>query len=218
MNEGSLHAALKTRYAERGSKEEFELEGFVVDIRSGEGIVEIQTGSFGAMGSKLDRLLPDHQVLVVHPIARRITLARKGMADRRSPKRGRLHDLFDELVSIPTLIDHPNFSLEVVMVDERRVKVHDPSLRRRRGGWRTVDRQLLDVVATHRFESADDLMAFLPDDLPETFTTADICAEQPFGRPTAQKIAYCLRALDKIAVVDRGRTGYRYVLTGDTAA
>lgn len=212
MNEGSLHAALKTHYSERESQNEFELDGFVVDIRSGEGIVEIQTGSFGALGSKLDRLLPEHKVLVVHPIARRITLARKGMADRRSPKRGQLHDLFDELVSIPTMIDHPNFALEVVMVDERRVKVHDPQMRRRRGGWRTVDRQLLEVVTTHRFESADDLMAFLPRDLPEVFTTADMCADQPFARATAQKIAYCLKALDKIAVVDRTRAGYRYVL------
>jgi hypothetical protein len=165
------------------------------------------------MGTKLDRLLPDHQILVVHPIAASITLVRPGMDDRRSPKRGHVHDVLDELVSIPSLLDHPNFTLEVVMVEERRLKVHDASLRRRRGGWRTVDRQLVDVVSTHRFDSPADIAELLPSPLPDVFTTADIARASRFSKDVAQKLAYCLRACEIIEVTDRTKAGYHYRMT-----
>ena len=57
LNEGSLHAALKERYAEPGDEFEVPLDGFVIDIRRPGQLIEIQTSSFKAMGRKLDRLL-----------------------------------------------------------------------------------------------------------------------------------------------------------------
>ena len=144
LNEGSLHAALKRHFADPGDQFEVPFGRFVVDLVKAAGserelLVEIQTGSFGAMGTKLDHLLGEHRLLLVHPIAVRTRLERKSSA-RLSPKRGSIYSLFDELVSIPTLLDHPNLSLEVVLFEERRVQVHDAALRRRRGGYRRVDR------------------------------------------------------------------------------
>jgi len=176
----------------------------------GQDLIEIQTGSFGAMGTKLDRLLPSHKVTVVYPIATTVTLSRQGMTDRRSPKHGALHDVFEELVSLPTMLDHPNFSLEVVLVCERRSKVRDPALRRGRGGWRTVDRRLESVEDIVRFDNAGDLDNFLPDNLPEVFTTAHMAAGSPYGRDVAQKVAYCLKRLDRIEVVGRDVAGFHY--------
>ena len=214
LNEGSLHAALKQWYGAPGDCYEVEVDGFIVDIarrsEHGEDIVEIQTSSFGAMGTKLDKLLVNHRILLVYPIASTVTLVRPGMANRRSPKRGYLYDLFDELVSIPTMLDHPNLALEVVLLNERRLKVHDPLIRRRRGGWRTVDRCLDSIESTHRFDESRDLDCFLADGLPDVFTTADMARTGTYNRATAQKIAYCLRALDRLDVVDRDSAGYHY--------
>jgi hypothetical protein len=211
LNEGSLHAALKQRYARPGDQFEVGLEGMIIDlVRAGNELVEVQTGSVGAMGSKLDRLLSSYQVLVVHPIPVETILVRNGHADRRSPKKGSVLDIFAELVSIPTLIDHPNLTIDVVLTREERVKVEDPTMRRRRGGWRTVDRRLVEVIDVHRLSGADDLDEFVPTGLPEIFTTADLARCGRFRRNTAQQIAYCMKALERFELIDRSRDGYRY--------
>ena len=57
LNESSLHAQLKQLLSEQGDEFEVDLDGFVIDIRRGDLLIEVQTGSFGAMGRKLDRLL-----------------------------------------------------------------------------------------------------------------------------------------------------------------
>lgn len=231
LNEGSLHRALKEHYACPGDEFEVPIGDFVVDIRrglSGAGgplaiargdgvdggrsarrgrprVVEIQTGSFKAMGRKLDHLLDEHDVLVVYPVAARTVLRRRDGSSRRSPKRGSVYSLFDELVSLPTMIDHPALSIDVVLAEIGRVQVTDASARRGRGGYRTVDRRLEGIVAVESFASVDDLCRLIPDGLPDEFTTADLAQVAGVDRATAQKMAYCFRPLGVFEEV--GRTG-----------
>lgn len=218
LNEGSLHVALKEIYAEPGDRFELPLDRFVIDIArpdgSGQLLIEIQTGSFGAMGRKLDHLLPDHRILLVHPVAVASYLVRGDAKPRRSPKRGSVYDVFGQLVSIPTLLDHPNLTLDIVLVNVDKVQEHDPKARRGRGGYRTVDRRLRKVVETHRFETPRDLLTLMPEGLPEIFTTADLARLGTFSRPVAQQMAYCFRALGFFEELDRTRAGYRYRLVG----
>ncbi|MGF1597608.1 MAG: hypothetical protein ACFCVK_11875 [Acidimicrobiales bacterium] len=210
LNEGSLHAALKELYAEPGDEFEFALDGFVIDIRRRDRLIEIQTGSFGAMGRKLDRLLSGHRVLVVHPLAVETYLHKGEAKPRRSPKRRTLYSMFDELVSMPTLLDHPHFELEIVLTVEDRIQVEDADLRRRRGGWRTVDRRLREVRSRHRFRTVDDLVPLVPPELPAVFNTADLAAATGISRPSAQKMAFCLRATGLFDPVRRTRQGVEY--------
>lgn len=186
------------------------LGGFVIDIRRGDLLIEIQTGSFAAMGNKLDRLLAEHRMLLVHPIAVETHLVKPGARPRRSPKRGSIHGLFEELVSIPTLLDHPNLSIEVALVSVTKVQEADPTMRRGRGGFRTTDRILREVIERQRFDRATDLLTLVPDDLPAEFTTADLATRAGIGRDVAQRIAYCLRALGLFTEVGRTKAGVRY--------
>lgn len=186
------------------------LEGFVIDIRRGDLLIEVQTGSFGAMGRKLDRLLADFQIQLVHPVPTATYLHKPGAKPRRSPTKGSLYSVLDELVSIPTLLDHPNLTLDVLLVTIDKHQVHDPKARRGRGGWRTVDKQLRSIEATHHFEDTADFLSLMPTGLPVGFTTADIATAGGFSRDVAQKLAYCLRALDYIEVMDRKKSGYQY--------
>ena len=211
LNEGSLHAALKPRYTRPGDELEAPLDGFVIDIRRPGLLVEIQTASFHAMGPKLDALLGAHRMLVVHPIAVETYLQRPGKKLRKSPKRQSVYQLFDELVSIPTLLDHPNLSLEVVLVSVLRVEAPDAKTRRGRRGYRTVDTQLREVLGVHRFETARDLAALLPAALPSCFTTRDLAEHARVPRPLAQRMTYCLRFLELISEVRRSRSGIHYV-------
>ena len=128
LNERSLHRALKERYAVAGSETERVVDGFVTDVVADGRIVEIQTGGFGPLRNKLSRLLDAYPVTLVHPIARDRYIVK--MADdqaqpptrRRSPKHGSVFDVFSTLVSIPSLLAHPNLTLEVVMTVEEEVR------------------------------------------------------------------------------------------------
>lgn len=212
LNEGSIHVALKELVAEPGDEFEVRLDNFVIDIRRGDLLIEVQTQSFAAMGRKLDALLDRHCIRIVHPVAVATFLHRPSKPVRRSPKKGNRFSILDELVSVPTLIDHPGFSVDVVLMDVDRYQRHDPKARRGRGGWRTVDKRIRRIDRWERFESGSDVLAMLPSGLPEVFTTADIASGGSIARGSAQKLAYVLRALDLITLIGADRGGYRYRL------
>jgi hypothetical protein len=215
LNEGSLHASLKAHYAEPGDLFEVPVEGFVIDLVRAHGqpdelLIEIQTGSFGALGAKFDRLLATRRILLVHPIAIESVLHKPDRRPRRSPKHGSVYSLFDELVSIPTLLDHPNLELEVVLVRVAKHQVKDRRVKRGRGGYRTTDRTLDSILETRRFKTIQDLLELVPDGLPETFTTADLAATGVLSRDEAQRLAYCLKACGLFESIGRTRAGYNY--------
>lgn len=210
LNEGSLHAALKDWYAKPGDRFEVPLNGFVIDIVRENLLIEVQTSSFKSMGRKLDRLLEGHQILLVYPVAVGTWLNRPGKSPRKSPKRGSVYSLFDELVSVPTLLDNPNLTLDVVLANVNKHQIEDPKARRGRGGFRTVDRSVREIVERRRFSTVDDLCDLIPDGLPEEFTTADLAAAGSFGRDVAQRMAYCFRPLGIFEEIGRSKAGYIY--------
>lgn len=189
---------------------EVELGGFVIDIYRAGLLIEIQTVSFAAMGRKLDRLLPEHEIWIVHPIAVETVLHKPGARPRRSPRRGDIYSLFDELVSVPTLLDHPHLTIEVALVAVDKHQVPDPGLRRGRGGWRTVDRSLREIRSRHHFASIDDLAALVPSGLAPVFTTAELALAAGTTLDRARKMAYCLRANNVFTAVGRTRQGVQY--------
>ena len=55
LREGPLHAAVKALLAEPGDRLEVPVGRFVIDLVRADGeLVEVQTGGFGALGTKLD--------------------------------------------------------------------------------------------------------------------------------------------------------------------
>lgn len=210
LNEGSLHRQLKELVSEPGDRFEVELGKYVIDIvRQGE-LIEIQIGPLGPLGPKLDALLDQHDVTVVHPISVSTWLHKDGAPARRSPIRRSIYNIFDDLVSIPTLIDHPRFSLEVVLIEEDTMRTYDPTLRRKRGGWRTTDRSMRTMLGRRGFVTAVELAELIPDSLPDPFTTADLATAAGIARPVAQRMAYCFRALGTFVAGRHTRSGVEY--------
>jgi hypothetical protein len=93
---------------------------FVIDLVRADGeLVEVQTGGFGALGTKLDALLDEHRVRVVHPVAAEGRIVRvdehgEVASVRQSPKRPTALEVFDELVAFPSVLTHPNLTIEVL--------------------------------------------------------------------------------------------------------
>ncbi len=177
-------------------------------------LIEIQSGPLGPLRAKLKRLLPDHRVRVVKPVilerrvVRRARVNGPDLSARRSPKRGAVVDLFDDLVGLARILPDPNLDIEVlpVAIDEIRV------IRRRPPGYQVVDRCLVKILEVFRIENPADLWKLLPGDQAwsEPFTTADIANR--IDRPLwlAQRVAYCLRLSEAAQVVGKRGNSWIY--------
>lgn len=219
LNEKALHASLKQWYARPGDRFEVPVGGFVIDIVRDDLLIEIQTGSFAAIKSKLSHLVRSHPVRLVYPIVREKWILRPANGDsgrfvrRKSPKRGRVEDLFREMVSIPHLLPHRNFSFEVLMIQEEQARRYEGKRQWRRKGWAIEARRLLDVVDRRLFEEPADWRRFLPEGL-ESFTTEDLATAMDTGRDLAQKMAYCLREGRVIELIGKRGRANLYRITG----
>jgi hypothetical protein len=213
--ETSLHRSLKDRYASgEVERREVRIAGFRIDAIDEAGrLIEIQSGALGPLCGKLERLLPQHRLRIVKPVvlSRRLfqASAQGGsiLSVRRSPKRGSLVDIFDDLMGVVRIFPHTNLDIEIlgVTIDEVRIA------RRRRPGYTVADRRLGEIRETATLARACDLWSLLPavsdDDQP--FTTAELARR--IGRPVwfAQRVAYCLRKTGAARVV--GKTGNRLI-------
>jgi hypothetical protein len=223
LNEKPLHASLKQWYARPEDRFEVALGGFVIDIVRGDLLIEIQTGSFSAIKSKLTSLVQSHPVRLVYPIVQEKWIVRPAAEDgghdggrvirRKSPKRGRLEDLFWEMVSIPQLLSHRNFSLEVLMIRAEEARRYEGRRRWRRGGWALEERRLLEVLDRRLFEEPADWRGLLPAGL-ESFTTSDLAAALGTSRDLAQKMAYCLREGGVVELAGRRGRAHLYRAAG----
>lgn len=188
-NESSLHNSLKTLYCSiYDGQTEVEMDGHVYDILTKNGnVVEIQTKNLTKLLPKiLDTIDKGRNVKLVHPvvITRRILLLDEHgnkISNRKSPKRGCIYDIFEELTGIYPVLLNPHFSLEVVEIEmtEERVRtkhnVQSKNKRRRfRKNWNKTNKKLDKIINTRRFNSAKDYIDLLPKSLPQEFCAKDL--------------------------------------------
>jgi hypothetical protein len=217
LREKPLHEALKRAYALPGDSIEAPVGRYIVDILRGDQVIEIQTGNFAPLRTKVATLVLDHDVLLVAPVPLRKTIVRlaadgSSLTTRRSPKRGAVVDVFTDLVSFPHLVGHPRFALEIALTSEEESWRQDARRGWRRRGWVVDHRRLIEVVERVRIASVQDLTALLPSGLPEPFTTADLARSIGRRRVLAQRMAYCLAKAGAIVPVGRTGEGVRYVV------
>jgi len=208
MVESSLHEAIKRWYSKPGDKLEANMEGFLIDIVRYGLLIEIQTRSFSSIKAKLLDLVPRHRVRLIHPVAEKkwiVRLDESGaeLSRRRSPRRGRVEDVFLELVYMPGLMKEPNFSLEVLLVHAEEVLIDDGRGSWRRRRWSIHDRRLLEVVGGAVFERPSDFLGLLPASVPDAFTTRDLADASGLRMNIAQKMVYSLRHMGVLEVTGR---------------
>lgn len=216
MKESTLHAQLKHWYARPGDHLEEPVDGYLIDIVRDDLLIEIQTRNFSAIKSKLEQLLEKHPVRIVHPIAlekwiiRKERGARTNITRRKSPRRGRIEDLFFQLIRFPHFVTHPNFSLEVLLTQEEEIRVNDGKGSWRRRGWSIHDRRIIRVVDNHILQGAKDYLIFIPDDLPEEFNTHEFAVASDLPKHLAYKMVYCLRKMTLLEKTRKQARSYLY--------
>ena len=133
------------------------------------------------------------------------------LSKRKSPKKGRVEEVFDELIYLPKLIKKSNFSLDVLLINSEEVLIDDGLESWRRRKWSVLDKRLLKVVDNVMFNSPKDFLELLPKMLSFPFTVAELAKELRLRLSLAQRMAYCLRKMDVIKLVGKRGRAFLYV-------
>jgi hypothetical protein len=224
--ETSLHRQLKQHYAAEGAQCEVVLAGYRIDAVVDGRLFEIQHGSLAAIRDKIAALLAKHKVTVVKPIVatkQLVKLDKRGGAEisrRLSPKRGRVLDVFDELVYFTRVFPHKRLTLEVALVEveELRYPGHGRRRRRRENDFQIEDQRLIRIAETHTFRTLGDIRRLLPVEIPATFHTGHLATAMKIPRGIAQRITYCLRETGGVRVVGKEGNAILYRYTRRAAA
>lgn len=191
-NESSLHNSLKTLYCSiYDGQTEVEKDGHIYDIVTKNGnVVEIQTKNLTKLLPKiLDTIEKGRNIKVVHPVivTKRILLLDENgnkISNRKSPKKGCIYDIFEELTGIYPVLLNPHFSLEIIEIEmtEERVRtkhnVQSKNKRRRfRRNWNKTNKKLDKILGTTIFNKKEDYLALLSKTLPENFCAKDLAKE-----------------------------------------
>jgi hypothetical protein len=210
MNEYSLHSEIKKVYSLPGDQFEVKLDNYIVDILRENLVIEFQTKNFSALKEKLQVLTEKHQVRLVYPLTQKkwITYVTKDQVvldKRKSPRKGRLTDLFRELIMIPDMIGEENFSLEVLFIDEEEVRCNDGKGSWRRRGISIKERKLLKVNDRILFQTKADYLKILPPGLNGVFTNRELAKLSKISVRVARQITYCLRKGGVIRLAEKKR-------------
>ena len=217
QNERSLHAAIKEWYSRPGDGFEEKVDNYVVDIVRDDVLVEIQTKNLSAIQRKLRILTQNHPVRLVYPIPKEKWIVRvsksgeKILSKRRSPKKGKVSDIFSELVFIPDLIREDNFTLEILMIQEEEIRCDDGKGSWWRRGMSIRDRRLIDVLEQIPFSTNKDFRRFLPRTLAQPFSNKLLAEKMKDSLYLAQKITYCLKKMGLLREV--GKKGNELLFT-----
>lgn len=209
MTEYSLHSEIKHWYMASGDKLEVKVDDFIIDVLRENLLIEIQTENFSAIKKKLKKLLLNsNQIRLVYPIAQLkwiVHVSRSGefVRRRKSPKKGKVTDLFYELVHAPSLMKNRNFSLEVLLIEEEEIRCSDGRGSWRRRGDSVKNRKLLKVFDRIVFENSNDFLEFIPEELDNRFTNKVLAQKLGVSVRLAQKITYCLRKMGAISVAGK---------------
>jgi len=212
-SEYSLHAQLKEYLARPGDRLEAVIEGKVVDLVRADGeLVEVQTGHLGQIKPKvLEFAGKGYRVRVVYPVSavrelRRLDpVTNEVLSTRKSPKRGDIYSLFDELVHAPEFVAAVNVAVEVLMIHSVETKTRDGSGSWWRRGDRTVDRELVEVLSSRSFQTSHEWLALIPENLEPPWSSETLGEALGIGPARARKILYCFSRAGLLA--ESGKRG-----------
>ena len=209
LNESSLHRELKEIYKNPGDELEVKLGKYLIDIVRENLLVEIQIKNFSAIRSKLEFLLQNHRVLLVHPIIRDkwiLSLDLKSnqvMRRNLSPKHCSFENIFEELLRIPHLISHPNLIIELVLIQAEEIRVNDGKGSWRRGGWSIQDLRLVKILDHKIYSNPKQFLELIPVDLNIPFTNQNLANYLKKPIKLASMTTYSLRKMGLIEVVGK---------------
>lgn len=213
LSERRLHSILKFYYESDPSLHEIKIGRYFADILTGNQIIEVQTGDLGRLGKKLNVFLKDHNVTVVHPLAKNSTVIRidqetgECISRRKSPYHANIYSAVSQLYRIRPYLSDPNLALRLVFITVEEYRTPNCGKRGRHRGSVRLERFPQEILYEIDLSTPEDYRIFLPSGLPEQFTSGDL-----------KRITKCpnssllLTVLTSVGTVERiGKSGNSYV-------
>lgn len=215
LQEKTVHAVLKNYYAPDRDMHEIPIEQYIADIYTGNEIIEIQNGNFYKMRGKLNVFLSKCPVRIVYPIPHEkwiiwINEETGELSQRRkSPLKGSAYRAFSELYRIKPYLTNENlrFSFPLIDLEEYRL-LNGWSQDKKKGSCR-YDRIPLALFDEVTVERREDYLQFLPFELPDEFTVAELATTVKIPGRTAGLV---MNILSYLSIVEQtGKKGKAYL-------
>ena len=215
LNEKTIHATLKHYYAPDPLYHETKVGSYVADVLIDSHILEVQTRHFHTLHKKLDAFLPHHHVTIVYPIASTKWLCwideetGEITSKRRSPKKGALYAIMPELYRIKNYLTHPHLHIILTFMDVEEYRLLNGWSKDKKRGSSRHDGIPTELVGEVYLNTLADYVQFLPNTLPDIFTSKDYmkCAK------VSTKVAgTALNILHFLGIVNRaGKKGNAFL-------
>lgn len=179
------------------------LEGYIIDIAKKNELVEIQTQNFSKIRPKLKKLLSKYKVRLVHNIPAIKWLIKTDMRGniilkRKSPKKGNVYYIFDELIYLVDIVSDPNFSLDIIITEEEEIRQSKRKGNETRKGFSIKDRKLIKILEKIEIDKIEDYLKIFPSGIKEPFSTKDVAGELNVSIYLAQEIVYFFKKTELI--------------------
>ncbi len=209
LGEKRMHAIIKQFLCDDPACQEVKLEGtrFVSDIRIGNEIFEVQTGSFYPMKKKIAYYLEhtDCTVTIVHPIPSLrwmswvdpVTMEIKPR--RRVTRVGQPIDLLPELSWLQPHLQNPRLRYQLLLLETQDFRLLDGTSPDRKRHATHYERIPLSLQGELDFFSPADLSALIPADLGAHFTVKQFSA---LSRLRGRDAYSAVRALVGLGLVE----------------
>jgi hypothetical protein len=164
LNERAIHAFLKHHFEPNTDSQEIKIGGFVADIVGENGIIEIQSGSFGYLKKKLKAFLEVGHVTVVYPVIAQNTIINTDSGRKyKSPRKKTKYNFLSQAYNIREFLADKRLHFILVLMAVSQEKSGK--------GRSTIksDRKPEKIISEISLESISDWHIFT-DELPETFT------------------------------------------------
>lgn len=218
LGEKSIHAVLKYYYIPDERFHEIPIDRFVADACKEGEIFEIQSRGFHLLKDKLDCFLKDHEVTVVYPIAGlkwlRFVDPETGeiKSPRKSPKKGHPYDALNELISIRKYLSYPHLHVILCILETEEYTILDGYGKDRKKHATRADKVPVNIIKEIEIDSPKDYLNFLPENLPDEFTTKDIA--EAVHRPLYEAQALCTILSGMDLITKTGTRNRYYLYTG----
>jgi hypothetical protein len=215
LSEKTVHAVLKKYLVPYEKCHEIKCGRYIADIFCEGEITEIQTAGFDKLRKKLELFLKDYEVTVVYPIPATKWLfwmneeTGEIIDKRKSPKKGTRYDCFKELYKIKFFLKEPKFHLRLILMDVEEYRLLNGWSTDGKKGSHRYDRIPISLVEDIFINKMEDYVIFVPEKIPEEFTSKDYRKETKLTMKNAQ---IALNILNYLEIIERiGKSGRSYL-------
>lgn len=221
QKEKILHKTLKYYISNDDTHHEIKIKKsnkgiLYADVLVDNNIYEIQTRSFNNLRNKLTEFLQDYKVTIVYPLAHKKNLYKieptgEVIGPKKSPKTGKIFDVFKELYKIKSYLPHSNLSIKVLFleIDEYRCVV-EKKHSRSSGYIREVQIPKQIFKEVDLFDKNTYLELLSEYNLDEEFTSSSFAKATKIRKNLSTVVLNILTYLNVVERIGKQRNSYVY--------